>query len=1064
MKRALFVFTIFALFLKNQFTFSQTLHNAKNVDRTAMSYFDGLQTFRALEYTVNPDPLSDKIYRLQTLPENGFPAIILKGLIQSSLHSFEDKSPYSNVFTDNSTPYTSPEAVQTLVGFEKVMEEYNQRFSWKGIDGIGVAPINVKLENSDETAPSSPIYAAFIKTSNFEVFNFGRSITNSDPFVNVVDIIAHEYSHAILRYKSGIGADKPEVCSEFRTLNEGIADVFGLYIKNRVKKNSPQNYNWIFADQIPTQARDASNPKSIGFADTYNGQNFVNLCSTDYKEHPGGGVLQKWFYLVASGSQGSATNDLGYMYSNLTGIGVEKAIQIVWDAIPFLKVYSDYPAFKSFTLQAAEQLYGLNSPEYIAVQKSWCAVGVCDNNLPIFSLSPANATSGVDPWPGVSIHLSWDNDKRIQEWEVQMSTKYDFSENVQAVKVSSFDALFKPGGGVVYVGEATGYYHPSETVYTRAKITKADADFCKGLNPLCQLFQQFSPTHAFKLDDKKPQFWHGVPTAGFIVNAWNNPSIFWKSVPNAEKFTFQVATDKDFANPVFTGSANYTGNFTESGIVNTALEIDKKYYVRVRAERNNSAKIINNFGAWSKTDSLQTFAPSTSVLQALNQKPNDLPATVSSLGFGVDWYAAPGAVQFLVQVATDDAFSNVIASKVASGNVTATLVTLPAIADQTNLFVRVLPQKGFVYAACTNVWRVKTDKNAMLLAMSGPDPKDPIAYKSYFGKIFKWTANTVDLNLVHHFKVYVKEKTSNLITTFTTPGKALEKEITDQLMFDDQQGIEVSVSAVGPLGAESGLSPSFNYTICADQPFPKFPGDFDQIDPSKNFTITWDPSLWFEPGDQYLVTILSNGVPINGFNNAPTTATSMLVPAGTLGNSKNYSLTIKNSASCPGISAPTVLFSTIAGGNNNPPATPLKDLSIELHAYRNDLDPADPFPFETSDYFLEVELFDPNGDKVQIVDANGNPVSLLQVDSENAVLGMFKKDEPVGKYTLKLKMLDVVGPLLYNLFDPPRFSVILNGQTVINNHIITIDVLNPASPSHEWQDNFQFSDISLDHK
>ncbi len=28
--------------------FSQTTHNAKNVDRTAMSFYDGLQTFRAL--------------------------------------------------------------------------------------------------------------------------------------------------------------------------------------------------------------------------------------------------------------------------------------------------------------------------------------------------------------------------------------------------------------------------------------------------------------------------------------------------------------------------------------------------------------------------------------------------------------------------------------------------------------------------------------------------------------------------------------------------------------------------------------------------------------------------------------------------------------------------------------------------------------------------------------------------------------------------------------------------------------------------------------------------------
>lgn len=188
----------------------------------------------------------------------------------------------------------------------------------------------------------------------------------------------------------------------------------------------------------------------------------------------------------------------------------------------------------------------------------------------------------------------------------------------------------------------------------------------------------------------------------------------------------------------------------------------------------------------------------------------------------------------------------------------------------------------------------------------------------------------------------------------------------------------------------------------------------------------------------------------------------MLLPAGTLGNGKNYTLIIKNSGSCPGPDPWTVLFSTIAGANNNPPATPTKDLSIQLSAFRNELDPSDPFSFENADYILGFEVLDPDGNKIQVVDGNGIAISELLVDSENAVLGMFAKDQPVGKYTLKLKIRAISDPPVYYPLDQPRFSVTLNGQTVINNHIITI---NPFDPTYdEWKVNYQFTDITLDHK
>lgn len=1042
---------------------SQTLYNAQNVDRTAMSFFDGQQTFRALEYSTDPQG-NNKVCRLQTLPENGFPEITLQGISAGSSVYFEDTTPFDNQFTDNPTPYLSSEAVQLHYGFQAVMKATEQRFGWKGLDGIGVSPIKVLMQNTEEV-PDAPSNAFYLKDENDEYFFFGRNlnvISSIDPFVSVIDVIGHEFCHAIIQHKTNLPLHG-ELCREEASINEGISFIFAIYIKNKIKQSSPQNYNWLIGDQLDDKAMHMSDPKSHEVADTYNGDYYVNVCSENYEPDGGTGVILKWYYLLSAGFQSTAYNDLGYGYGNLTSIGTEKAIQIVWDAIAGLKTYTDYPAFRLITLQAAQNLYGANSSEYLAVQNAWCAVGVCDNNQKGFSMLPANGSSNVEPWPALQVSLTWENEP-VQEWEVQMSTKFDFSENLQTYKVSNFTTVVNPKGGIAYTGTALGYYHPGEKVYAHARITKADPNFCRiATNPLCALYQQFGPAHSFILSNKQASFFSWGQGTN-IVNPWKDPTLTWKSVSGAQKYNFQIFEDKAMTKLVSFGNVNHTGNFMESGVITTPLVNEKEYFTRVRALRTNIQQITDNFGAWSAIGSVYAIAPLTQVLQAQNQKDNDPAAIVSSLGFWVGWDPVPGADNFVIQISTDVSFSNILRMHTAAGNLTTDLVSLPLLPNQTNLFVRVLPKKGSAYSSCTNVWRVVTSQSAIQPKMDAPADSSAISYKNYLGATFQWKANTLNMNLVDHFELHVTEKTSNLTTVYATQGKVFELYINDQLMFDEKLGIQVSVLAVGPLGAKSVLSQPFNYNICPDQPFPKFPSDIDKIDPGKAFTILWDASLWLKSGDHYLVSISDGANPVVGFNNAPTTATSMIVPAGKLANNKTYALTIRNQGSCPGIEPLTVLFKTLAGGSNNPPATPVKNFTIGLRGFRNDLDPSDPFSFETSDYILGVELFDPNGIKVPVVDGNGNPVTQLLVDSENAILDIAINMKPIGKYMLRLKVLNIFNPALYYPFDQPRFSVLLNGQTIIGNHVITADFINPASPFNEWQTGFQFADVILDVK
>ncbi|WP_291200330.1 M4 family metallopeptidase [Dyadobacter sp.] len=939
----------------------------------------------------------------------------------------------------------------------------NQRFGWKGIDGIGQKPIKIYLEDSDkfDPKPAHP-FGHYYSDATDEYFEFFRSLTDTEPFNNVLEVVGHEYAHAIFHQKTGISFQLTNLCKEVQALDEGIADIHGIYLKNKILQTPPQNFNWLFQEQIENPAEDLSNPKSFGYPDTYLGQFYPNTCYEGFDTHPASSVVVKWFQLLAEGFQGNAYNDLGYGYSNLTGIGVEKAIQIVWDAIPSIKIYSDYPAFKAFTLQAAEKLYGLHSTEYLAVQNAWCAVGVCDNNPAAFSMYPANATGNVNPWPAVKINLTWKN-SGVTKWLVQTSTQYDFSENVQETDADNFTMVVDPNGLLTYSASVDAYYHPGEKVCARAKIIEADPNFCKGLNPLCAFYQQFGPTHAFTLKDLQVKFWP-YNSLSMVVNPWDKPELRWRSIDGADRYRIQVATDNVFNNLVYDEVVVHTGNFTESTEINATLEMGKDFFVRVRAERLDFVKINKNYGKWSDTFKLHTAIPQTSILQALNQKANDPPQTVSSLGFVIGWYVYPGATSYVVQVATDDAFLNVIRSQTVAGNLNGINFSLPTVANLTNLFVRVLPQRGNAFGFGNNTWRVKTNENYGVPAMENPANGTNFPFRNFLS-VFQWKGGTLNANLVDHFEVWVTEKTFGLTSIFKTQGKAFDFPIQDPFMFDDKAGIQVRVVAVGALGAKSGFSAPFDYNICPDNPEIIFPADLiSKVDAFQDFHVEWHDSFWFDPGSEYMVTIRDamTDAPVAGFNNKLTTATSMLVPAGTLTNGKNYTVSVKNSSTCAGIILPANIFSAVGvGGSNQPQPTKLVNFTIDLQGFRNN---QNGLAWETSDYILGFEFIDPDGNLLALVDPNGNQITQLLVDSENSGVILSASNKPEGQYKLRLKMLNIFNPLLYYPFDQPRFSVFLNGDPVVNPHVITVNFADPNSLFNEWKVGFQFADIILNVK
>ncbi len=188
-----------------------------------------------------------------------------------------------------------------------------------------------------------------------------------------IDVLAHEFGHAVCTSTCNLRYGYYESAA----LNEGLSDIWGACIENYATSNKQ---TWRMGEDITIKAgynclRDLQNPKSTTAVegqhpDTYHGSYW------DYgnEPHNNSTVLSHWFYLLAHG--GSGTNDIGNSF-NIQGIGIEKASRIVYRMETlYLSSNSTYSDAKTYAIQAAEDIFGVNTIETYTTTNAWYAVGI----------------------------------------------------------------------------------------------------------------------------------------------------------------------------------------------------------------------------------------------------------------------------------------------------------------------------------------------------------------------------------------------------------------------------------------------------------------------------------------------------------------------------------------------------------------------------------------------------------------------------------------------------------------------------------------------------------------
>jgi len=260
--------------------------------------------------------------------------------------------------------------VDAFYGAEKQRQMLS---SWLGRNGMngsgGWVPIRVGLNDVN----------AYYDGTQVQI---GHS--QAGRWIGSLDVIAHEFGH-------GIDDKTPGGISRAGT-QEFVGDVFGAlteFYTNEAPAYDPPDY--LVGEEIDLVGqgpiRNMYNPSAVGDPNCYSS----SIPSTEV--HAAAGPGNHWFYLLAEGSnptngQPASSTCNG---STMTGIGIQKAGLIFYNAMLMKTTTSSYLKYRTWTLTAAKNLYPGSCVEFNKVKAAWDAVSV-----PAQTADPTcSATGGV---------------------------------------------------------------------------------------------------------------------------------------------------------------------------------------------------------------------------------------------------------------------------------------------------------------------------------------------------------------------------------------------------------------------------------------------------------------------------------------------------------------------------------------------------------------------------------------------------------------------------------------------------------------------------------------------
>lgn len=352
---------------------ANALIHETNSTGSAVTGYSGTQT-------ITTDQVSTTSYRLRETGRAGGTAVetynLKKGTSYAKAVDFTDTDNTWNNVNTSLDQY----ATDAHWGAEKTVDFYWTKFGRKSID-------NNNFAIKSYVHYSRSYFNAFWDGSRM-TYGDGSS-TNGNKPLTALDVCGHEITHGLTEKSANLAYQK-----ESGALNEGFSDIFGNSIEFWAR---PSKASWKLGEDFNYVIRDMANPNAYSQPDTYQGTywkttNCTPSSTNDYcGVHTNSGVLNFWYYLLVNG--GSGTNDKGFVY-NVTGLGLDKAAQIAYRTLTtYLTSSSTYANARTYSLQAAADLYGATSAEVTQTTNAWDAVGVGGGTAPAAAVTIPTAVT-----------------------------------------------------------------------------------------------------------------------------------------------------------------------------------------------------------------------------------------------------------------------------------------------------------------------------------------------------------------------------------------------------------------------------------------------------------------------------------------------------------------------------------------------------------------------------------------------------------------------------------------------------------------------------------------------
>ncbi|MGY1499445.1 M4 family metallopeptidase [Streptomyces sp. QTS52] len=198
-------------------------------------------------------------------------------------------------------------------------------------------------------------------------------------FTGSLDVIAHELTHAVTEFTAGLAYH-----NQSGALNESLSDVFGSLVKQWSMKQSAETADWLIGPEVFTPGIDADALRSMKAPGTaYDNElfgkdpqpahmrHFAHLPDTERGDfggvHINSGIPNRAFYLTAT---------------NIGGFAWEAPGLIWYESLKASSVDTQFQDFADTTHQKAEELYGADSTEQLAVLSAWQEVGIQISGVP----------------------------------------------------------------------------------------------------------------------------------------------------------------------------------------------------------------------------------------------------------------------------------------------------------------------------------------------------------------------------------------------------------------------------------------------------------------------------------------------------------------------------------------------------------------------------------------------------------------------------------------------------------------------------------------------------------